>query len=71
LQKEAVGRYKTEIKSLTDENLPVSLEELKSMDEEAKQKAFLQFNKGGLTNIDPDKLQHARDTMLNSKTFYQ
>ncbi len=59
----AVEEYKRKLAELSADRLPMSLEDLRKVDEEAKRSAYRMFYDSGLVSVSADKMAEARERM--------
>eukprot|EP01022_Parablepharisma_sp_SALTPOND_P029652 TRINITY_DN742_c1_g1_i13.p2 TRINITY_DN742_c1_g1~~TRINITY_DN742_c1_g1_i13.p2 ORF type:complete len:1190 (+),score=82.88 TRINITY_DN742_c1_g1_i13:407-3976(+) len=59
----AVEEYKQKLGQLANDRLPLSVEELRRIDEEAKRTAYRKFYESGLISVSADQLSEARERM--------
>lgn len=59
----AIEEYKNKVRKLSADRFPMSVEETKKIDEEAKKSAYKEFYGSGLVSVSPEKMTSARERM--------
>jgi len=64
--KESIEQYKRKVAELSLDRLPMMQEEIKKVDEEAKEVAYKKFYESELVNVDPERMLMARTKIESS-----